>query len=170
MVAGLLDVIRHHVFKGEHPLHVEIAGAGDEVLLIGILTAELIADEMAAVVQVLAIHDVIFHRLPAAGLDLADAVPFLRGHQVLSDAGIGRPQRPNASNVLYVSKESVVRSSKEKEGWFPILIDLALIALAIAINVYVFQEADNISRRLKYVEDVTNSGPVLRDGACPAGA
>ena len=44
----------------------------------------------------------------------------------------------------------------EKEGWFPILIDLALIALAIAINVYVFQEADNISRRLKYVEDVTN--------------
>ena len=37
----------------------------------------------------------------------------------------------------------------EKEGWFPILIDLALIALAIAINVYVFQEADNISRRLK---------------------
>lgn len=44
----------------------------------------------------------------------------------------------------------------EKEGWFPILIDLALIALAIAINVYVFQEADNISHRLKYVEDVTN--------------
>ena len=53
----------------------------------------------------------------------------------------------------------------EKEGWFPILIDLALIALAIAINVYVFQEADNISRRLKYVEDVTNL-----DLACPAGA
>ena len=89
VVAGLLDVIRHHVFKGEHPLHVEIAGAGDEVLLIGILTAELIADEMAAVVQVLAIHDVIFHRLPAAGLDLADAVPFLRGHQVQTDVGIG---------------------------------------------------------------------------------
>ncbi|EGW44711.1 hypothetical protein HMPREF0178_02513 [Bilophila sp. 4_1_30] len=45
---------------------------------------------------------------------------------------------------------------EEKEGWFPILIDLALIALAVAINVYVFQEADNIARRLKYVEDVTN--------------
>ena len=89
MVSGLLDVIRHHVFKGEHPLHVEIAGAGDEVLLIGILTAELIADEMAAVVQVLAVHDVIFHRLPAAGLDLADAVPFLHGHQVQTDVGIG---------------------------------------------------------------------------------
>ena len=57
----------------------------------------------------------------------------------------------------------------EKEGWFPILIDLALIALAIAINVYVFQEADNLpppqvcGRRHQ-------SGPVLRDGACPAGA
>ena len=45
---------------------------------------------------------------------------------------------------------------EENEGWFPILIDLALIALAVAINVYVFQEADNIARRLKYVEDVTN--------------
>ena len=44
---------------------------------------------MAAVVQVLAVHDVIFHRLPAAGLDLADAVPFLRGHQVQTDVGIG---------------------------------------------------------------------------------
>lgn len=43
----------------------------------------------------------------------------------------------------------------EKEGWFPLLVDLVLIGLAIAINLYVFQEADNIARRLKYVEDVS---------------
>lgn len=44
----------------------------------------------------------------------------------------------------------------EKEGWFPLFVDLALIGLAIAINLYVFQEADNIARRLKYVEDVSH--------------
>ena len=59
-------------------------------------------------------------------------------------------------NASHLSLPSRKLAPGEKEGWFPILIDLALIALAIAINVYVFQEADNISRRLKYVEDVTN--------------
>lgn len=44
----------------------------------------------------------------------------------------------------------------EKEGWLPLLIDLGLIALVVSINLYVFQEADNITRRLKYVEDVSN--------------
>ena len=89
VVAGLPDVRGHLVFKGQHPLYIQIPGAGDEVLLIGVFPRQLVADEVAAVVEVLAVHAVIFGQLPAAGLYLADGAPVLRGHQVPAHAGVG---------------------------------------------------------------------------------
>lgn len=44
----------------------------------------------------------------------------------------------------------------EKEGLLSIFIDLVLIGLAVSVSLYLFQESENISMRLKYVEDVTN--------------
>ena len=89
MVARLLDVVRHHILKGEHPLGVQVAGAGDEVLLVGVLRRQLVADEMAPVVEAFPLHTVIAHRVPAGGFDLADVPPFFCGHQISADVGVG---------------------------------------------------------------------------------
>ena len=85
MVAGFLHKIRHHVFKGQHPLDVEVARAGDEILLVGILPGELVADEMTAVVQVFSVPEVVLDRYPAGRLDRSDAAPVGIGHQVAPD-------------------------------------------------------------------------------------
>ena len=87
VVLRLLDVVRDQILKGQHALHVQIAGAGDEVLLVGVLAGELVADEVAAVIEVLAVHAVILYRLPAGGLHLSDGPPLLRRHQVHAHAG-----------------------------------------------------------------------------------
>ena len=90
MIVRLLDVVRHQVFKGQHPLHIEIPSAGDEIFLVGVLPRQLIADQVAAVVEVLSIHTVVFHRVPAGGFHLADVAPVLRGHQVRAHIGVRR--------------------------------------------------------------------------------
>ena len=89
MVPRLLDVVRHHVLKGQHPIYIHIPGAGNQVFLVGVLPGELVADQMAAVVEVLPVHAVILHCLPACGLDRADGAPLLGGHQVRAYAGLG---------------------------------------------------------------------------------
>ena len=94
MVAGLLHVVGHHVFKGEHPRNVQVPGASNQVLLVGVFRRQLIADEVAAVVQVLAVYAVILHRLPAGGLYLANLRPLLRGHGVQPHAGHGGAAPP----------------------------------------------------------------------------
>ena len=89
MVLGLLDVVGDHVFKGQHALHIQIACAGDKVFLVCVFARELIADQMTAVVEIVPVHVVVFGRLPARGLDLADAAAFFRGHEIRTDAGVG---------------------------------------------------------------------------------
>ena len=94
MVAGLLYVIGHQVLKGQHTLGVQVAGAGDQIAGVGILRRQLVADQMTAVIQVLAVHRVIFHRVPAAGPHLADLASLFRGHSLLAQAGKGHPTAP----------------------------------------------------------------------------
>ena len=50
MVPGFFYVVGNHIFKGKHPLHVQIAGTCDQVVFIGIFCCKLIADQVAAVV------------------------------------------------------------------------------------------------------------------------
>ena len=88
MVVGLLHIVGHQVLKGQHPVHVHVPGAGDEVLLVGVLAGELEADQVAAVVQIL---PVILHIDPAAGLHRTDALPVLGGHEIGPHAGVGHP-------------------------------------------------------------------------------
>ena len=90
VVACFLDIVRHQVLKGEHPLHVQVAGAGDEVFLVGVLPGQLEADKVAAVVQGASIHKAVLRLDPAGGVHTADALPGLGGHQILTDAGVGR--------------------------------------------------------------------------------
>ena len=65
MVAGLLDVVGHHVFKRQHALDIHVARAGDQVSLVGVLAGQLKADQVAAVVQIAAVYEVVFGILPA---------------------------------------------------------------------------------------------------------
>ena len=44
----------------------------------------------------------------------------------------------------------------EKENPLFLVMDLVLIAISIAINVYVFQHAEELAERLKYIDEVTN--------------
>ena len=91
VVAGGLDVVGHLVFKGEHPLGVQVPGASDEVALVGVLPRQLEADEVAAVVEVLPVHPVIADGVPAGGLHLADLPPLLGGHEFRAEVGIRHP-------------------------------------------------------------------------------
>ena len=94
VVAGFLYIVSHLILKGEHSLGVQKAGAGDEVALVGVLPGQLVADEVAAVVEILPVHPVILHRVPAGGLHLADLSPGLGGHERGAEVGIGRPAAP----------------------------------------------------------------------------
>ena len=94
VVVRLLDVVCHHILEGEHPFNVQIPSAGDQVLLVGILTGKLIAEQMTAVIEVLSIHTVVLDCMPAGRLDLADTSALLRRHDVLPYAGIGDTTAP----------------------------------------------------------------------------
>lgn len=90
VVVGLLDVVGHLVLEGEHPLDVEVAGARDEVALVGVLAGELVSDEVAAVVEVRAVDEVVLGDLPARGLDLADGAALLGRHGLFAhEGGVG---------------------------------------------------------------------------------
>ena len=104
MLVRLLYIVGHQVFKGEHPLDVQIPGAGDEVLGVGVLPRQLKADKVAAVVQRLAVHKVIFHALPARGLYRADLPPGLGGHQLPADVGVSRAAAAQAVQLAVCFK------------------------------------------------------------------
>ena len=89
VVAGFLNIVSHHVFKGQHALHIHIAGASDQIPLVGILTGELKANQMAAVIQIFAVHEIVFRGDPAGGAYHTDIFTLLRGHQVTANAGHG---------------------------------------------------------------------------------
>ena len=80
MVPGLLHIVCHHILKGQHPFNVEIPGACDQVLHVGVFCRELIADQVTAVIKIFSINAVIPDRVPAAGLDLSDTPPLLSRH------------------------------------------------------------------------------------------
>ena len=87
VVGGLLHIVGHQVLKGQHALHIHVAGPGDQVALVGVLAGELEPDEVAAVIKVLT---AVLHVDPAGGLHRADALPLPGRHQLLSHTGVGR--------------------------------------------------------------------------------
>ena len=63
MVVGFFHVVGHHVFKGQHAGHIEIPGAGDQVLGVGVFRGQLIADQVAPVVQVFPVDERILYSM-----------------------------------------------------------------------------------------------------------
>ena len=85
MVSGLFNVVGNHVFKRQHALDIQITCSSNQILLICILTGQLISDQVAAVVQILSFHLIVFYRMPARRLYLTDGSALLRRHQILAD-------------------------------------------------------------------------------------
>ena len=79
VVACGIHIVGHGVLEGQHALDVQIARAGDEVSLVGVLARELVAQKMAAIEQVLALHEIVLGHLPSGGAHLADGTALLRG-------------------------------------------------------------------------------------------
>lgn len=78
VVARVPHVVGDGVLDGEHLLGVHPPGAGDEVPLVGVLGGELPADEVAAVVEVAALDQVVVaRRLPTGRFHHADGAALL---------------------------------------------------------------------------------------------
>ena len=89
MIAGFLNIVCHHILKGQHTIHIHITGAGDQISLVGIFARQLEADQMAPVVEIFTIHKIILGSDPAGGFYLADIAPVFRRHQISANAGHG---------------------------------------------------------------------------------
>ena len=89
MVIGFLDIVCDHIFEWKHPFNIEVSSPGDQILFICIFTSQLKSNQMTPVVQIFAVHTVIFHGMPAGWLYLANTSAFLRRHDILAHTGVG---------------------------------------------------------------------------------
>ena len=81
-------IIRHHIFKRQHPGDIQITRPGNQIFLVCIFRRQLVTDQMTTIIQKFSIDSVIFRLLPAGGLHLADALPLFGRHQILPDVCI----------------------------------------------------------------------------------
>ena len=86
MLAGLFDKGRNLIFIREHSLNVQIAGACSEILFISIFSRELIGDQMAAVIQVFPVDEIVLCGLKASRLNHSDGAAWRCRQGFLSQA------------------------------------------------------------------------------------
>ena len=82
-------VVGHRGLVGHHGPRVHGPGAGDEVALVGVLAGEAPGDEVAAVVEHLAVHPRVARLAPARGAHLGDGPALAGGHGLLAHVGVG---------------------------------------------------------------------------------
>ena len=156
VVARAADVLRHLAFERLHDIGVQVARAGDEVRFVGVLAGQLKADEVAAVVERLVLHEVVEFLVPPGGVHLADVTALAGGHGVLAHVRLGRA----------AASEQV----KRRVG----LVAVRQVGLArevghVAVDLEVGQArvlregAERLRRR-------AGGGGVVRGGGCGAGA
>ena len=86
VVARAAHVVAHQFLVIQHAHRVERARARDQVLLVGIFSAQLMRDQVAAVVQHAIVDEAVFALHPAAWVYLRDVAALLVGYGVGSDA------------------------------------------------------------------------------------
>ena len=114
VVLRFLYIVGNHILKGQHTVHITVTGTGDQIAFIGVFTGELEANEMAAVIQALAVHMVILRLDPARRLDLRNALPALGRHNIHTDAGHGIAAAPKTiqRRIMLVGALSHILLSK----------------------------------------------------------
>ena len=89
VVARAAHVVAHQLLVIQHAHRVERARARDQVLLVGVFSAQLVRDQVAAVVQHAVVDEAVFALHPAARVHLRDVAAFLVGYGVGPDAREG---------------------------------------------------------------------------------
>ena len=89
MIVRFPDIVCHHILKGQHTLHIHISGACNQISLVGVLPCELVAYEMAPVIQVFAVNIIIFNGMPACRLHRTYTAALFYRHQIHAYIGIG---------------------------------------------------------------------------------
>ena len=87
MMARLFNILSHLVLDRLHFL-IQIVGAGDQVLWIGVLAGKPVGDQMTAVIEIFASDKIVFYGMPAGGFDHANRSPLLRRDCFRSDTGV----------------------------------------------------------------------------------
>ena len=80
------------------------------------LAAEPMRDEMAPIVQVLPIHDVIFDKMPARRLDIPDAAALFLGHALGTEKREGGTAAPEAIERSELEKGLACEVGLRKRG------------------------------------------------------
>ena len=94
MVVRAADVVAHQLLVIGHPHGVHRARTGDEVTLVGVLAAQLVRNEMAAIVEHLVVDEAVAMLDPARRVDLRDVTAFGIGDSLGSDKACRRPAAP----------------------------------------------------------------------------
>ena len=86
VVARAAHVVAHQFLVIQHAHRIERARARDQVLLVGVFSAQLVRDQMAAVVQHAVVDEAVFALHPPAWVYLRNVAALLVGYGVGSDA------------------------------------------------------------------------------------
>lgn len=89
VVARAAHIVAHQLLVIQHAHRVERARARDQVLLVGVFSAQLVRDQMAAVVQHAVVDEAVFALHPPAWVYLRDVAALLVGYGIGPDAGEG---------------------------------------------------------------------------------
>ena len=87
MIPGRFDIVGNLIFVGKHSIHVHVSGAGDQIFLIRIFARQLIGNQMAPVVEIIAVDAFILDCMPAGRLDAANGTSWSIRKQIRAEAG-----------------------------------------------------------------------------------
>ena len=116
MIPCIMYIIRYLIFVGQHSFCIHIPGSCDQILCVGILAAEHISNQMAAIIQIFAIYKIVFYRMPAGGFYHTDGSSLLGGHDLLTYTGIRYTAAAQSiqRTVLLKSLRCIVRLGKSR--------------------------------------------------------
>ena len=86
VVARVAHIVAHQLLVIQHAHRVERARARDQVLLVGVLPAQLVRDQMAAVVQHAVVDEAVFALHPPAWVYLRNVAALLVGYGIGPDS------------------------------------------------------------------------------------
>ena len=119
MVIGFVYISCGFFLIRKHAFIVHVAGAGDQVLFIGIFRSKAVGDEVAAVIQIVAVHDTgVFDCVPAGWPDLTDFPARFGRHGVFAHIGIGHTASSELVEFMVGFKSVGVLLFPAGEIWF----------------------------------------------------
>ena len=124
MVAGALHILGDLRFEGFHTIHIHGSGSGDEVAHVGVFSSQLISQQVAAVVNVLAVHPVVLMHAPAGRLHRADGSAFFGWHGFLTH-----------KRRAFTATAQAIQGRIAFEGFVRIIIRIEIRLVAVQLHI-----------------------------------